>query len=471
MKSKNIRYKEENSENNRKLNSEVIGERFAFENIGCECLVDIRHVNGVAHYQLQIKAKETEKIHYAYDSQKRGLVKTDSEYKEILSQADSFDVLTELCNLKWAGKSEPSALVKFIKEYGFFLPIRDQNYWICDIEELSAVLKHLQNMIDLLHELSCDADKIDYNHLFELVFYYIFSDGCLLTLKDSGGENSYLKINACIHPFGELWWHPNPDEADEIFESICKAIDEKINDKYIESEKEYTSIDDAIEAEEQKKAIYKCYNFLIQDHISNQAVNLNDPKWLKYTLEKKPIEPYEDQENAEAIKWEIGFHYYTTFSEDDAEIRLVAEFLYNFNEEIASIAKITPNGRIECEQKIDFNKNSTFNDRYKNALIQIARSIYKRELDWGLKEIRPVCDSENFRPKWKIPSFLSALYFSLFYFDSNYQEYRICANETCRKWFPVPKSRKNKKYCSQKCANLAAQRRFQMKKQSRTKTP
>lgn len=465
------RFEHNKNMDNRKNNGIVIGERFVFENISSECRVDKIHVNGVPHYRLQIKVNETEKIHYAYDSRKGGLVKTDSEYKEILSQENMFDVLTELCNLKWDGISEPSALVKFIEEYGFFLPIQNQNYWICDVEELSVVLKHLQNMMDLLHELSRDADKIDYNHLFEMTFYYIFSDGYLLTFVDSSGEGNKLTINGCVHPFGELWWRPNPDKADEIFNSISGAIGEKIDDKHIESEKEsekksekeYTSIVDEMEEAEKKKAEYMRDGASIQDHISDQKVNLNLPSWAKYFLEKRPIDPYENQESQKGIEWEIGFYYYTTFSEDDAEIRLVAEFLYNFNKEIAPITKISPKGAIECKQEIDLNKNPAFNARYKNALIQIAKSVYKREFDWGLEGIRPVCDSENFRPKWNIPSLLSALYFSLFYFDSNYQEYRICANETCRKWFSVPKSKRNKKYCSSKCANLAAQRRFQMK--------
>lgn len=104
---------------NRKNNGEVIGERFEFENVKCDCLVDRIHENGIPHYQLQIKADNTKKIYYAYDSQKRGLVITDSECKEILSEKNKSDVLTELCNLKWDGENGPSQLVDFIKQHGF----------------------------------------------------------------------------------------------------------------------------------------------------------------------------------------------------------------------------------------------------------------------------------------------------------------------------------------------------------------
>lgn len=142
----------------------------------------------------------------------------------------------------------------------------------------------------------------------------------------------------------------------------------------------------------------------------------------------------------------------------------MVDFLYHFNTEVIGINRITPDGRVEFEREIDLNNSQTFNDRYKKLLIEIAKSVYKSELDWGLKRIRPVCNAESFRPKWNISSFLTALYFSLFYFDSEYQEYRICENETCRKWFSVPKSRRNKKYCNPECANLAAQRRFRRKK-------
>lgn len=335
-------------------------------------------------------------------------------------------------------------------------------------------------MISLLYELNRDEDKIDYNHLFELTFYYIFSDGHLMTIKDSNREDSDVVINGCVHPFGELWWNPNPSKAHETFDIFHEEIGRVINDKHKESEKEleeetkkepkkeYTSMTDAMAdmmADVMKEeAEYMCYDASIRDSISNQKVNLNDPEWLKYIQAQRPIEPYKNQEDTSEIEWEIGFYYYTTTDKDDAEIRLVAEFLYNFNKEIAPITKITPNGVIECEKKIELNNSPAFHDRYKNALIRIAKSVYKRELDWGLKGIRPVCDGENFRPKWNIPSLLSALYFSLFYFDANYQEYRICANETCRKWFPVPKSKRNKKYCNNECGNLVAQRKFQRKK-------
>lgn len=446
---------------NRKNNGEVIGERFEFENVKCDCLVDRIHENGIPHYQLQIKADNTKKIYYAYDSQKRGLVITDSECKEILSEKNKSDVLTELCNLKWDGENGPSQLVDFIKQHGFFFLIQTQNYWICDFDELCEVLKHLQNMIGLLHELHFKSEEINYNRLFNLTFYYIFSDGHPLTLRDCSDENNDCKINRCVHPYGELWWNPDLQLAEKMFYLIRKEIDDLVDP--IKDSEEYESIMDEMEDEERRKKICENYYYPIHDKILDQDVNLNGPSWLRYIEGKKPINPYENQKDSKEIEWEMGLHYYTTFLKDDAEIRLVAEFLYNFNEKVVPITKISPNGVIEFEQEINLNNSQAFDGRYKNALIQIARSVYKRELNWALQDIRPVCDAENLRPKWNIPSFLTALYFSLFYFDSEYQEYRICENETCRKWFSVPKSRRNKKYCSPKCANLAAQRRFQMK--------
>lgn len=424
---------------NRKNNGEVIGERFVFENRPCECKIDIIHNNGIQQYRLQVKASSCDRIFYAYDSRKRGLVTTDSAYREVL---DGNDVLTELCNLRLDITKEPEPLAEYFRKYGFFIPISDQNYAIYDFEELLKVLTRLQRMIDLLYELTCDFEKINYNHLFELTFYYILSDENASIVRDNKGSVN-LQIQGFLHPYSNIWWKP------DFLKIRAKLWPIFANGEDIEN-------------------LYESYNpsehyYVIYDSFIGQDVELNRLEWIQYIIDEEPIEPYQNQGRADEIAWEIAFHYLTV-SKENIELRKVVDFLYHFNTEVIGINRITPDGRVEFEREIDLNNSQTFNDRYKKLLIEIAKSVYKSELDWGLKRIRPVCNAESFRPKWNISSFLTALYFSLFYFDSEYQEYRICENETCRKWFSVPKSRRNKKYCNPECANLAAQRRFRRKK-------
>lgn len=463
----------ENDGNNdsRKNSGEVIGERFVFENRPCECKIDIVHNNGMQQYRIQVKASGCDRIFYAYDSRKRGLVTTDSEYREVL---DGNDVLTELCNLRSDITKEPEPLVKYFRKYGFFIPISDQNYAIYDLEELLKVITRLKKMIDLLHELTCDPRKIDFNKLFELVLYYIFSAGYTLDFQYDEESDFNRKIESCSYFYAKLWNNINLGKKEYniyFLRDIESPMIVKGNEKIELTPSNYDQYKQSKEPEDVKGIIRGSKRFRY-DYLLKEKVNILDELGCKLALidntettedEEEMVQQGVDCEDSQIIKNRIQCLYYITLVEKYNDVGPIADFLYHFNEDVASIIKITSDGTVELEKTIDLNKETSFDNRYKKILIEIAKLVYKRELDWALKDIGPACDTENFRPKWNIPSFLTALYFSLFYFDSEYQEYRICENETCRKWFSVPKSRRNKKYCSQKCANLAAQRRFQMK--------
>ena len=67
-------------------------------------------------------------------------------------------------------------------------------------------------------------------------------------------------------------------------------------------------------------------------------------------------------------------------------------------------------------------------------------------------------------PSWEIDDLLSALYFSIFYLNSELELYRQCANPRCSKWFLVRTTTTKKKYCSQECFNRVTQDKYRKNK-------
>ena len=57
-------------------------------------------------------------------------------------------------------------------------------------------------------ELTCDFEKINYNHLFELTFYYILSDENASIVRDNKGSVN-LQIQGFLHPYSNIWWKPD----------------------------------------------------------------------------------------------------------------------------------------------------------------------------------------------------------------------------------------------------------------------
>ena len=98
----------------------------------------------------------------------------------------------------------------------------------------------------------------------------------------------------------------------------------------------------------------------------------------------------------------------------------------------------------------------------KEALIKSGKAFYKEQIDYHIRNIKPVFSIEKDGPDWNIDSLLSALYLSIFYLNPKQEIYKEC--EYCGKPFLMRTTASNKKYCSMECANKATQARFRAKK-------
>lgn len=120
------------------------------------------------------------------------------------------------------------------------------------------------------------------------------------------------------------------------------------------------------------------------------------------------------------------------------------------------------------KRAIDLFTNYYFNEKehetqtkLKKATYSVAKDVFKEEIDYFIRNIKPSYNKEKLMPAWSVDSLLSALYFSFFYMNPNTEIYRICS--FCKKPFKLDKSTSTKKiYCSDKCRNAANQRKYRI---------
>ena len=107
------------------------------------------------------------------------------------------------------------------------------------------------------------------------------------------------------------------------------------------------------------------------------------------------------------------------------------------------------------------------NNKMKAALLKIAKDICKKEIDWNVKGVSAIYDQEKLKPGWDVDSLLTAMYFSIFYLDSNVELMKKCENPRCGRYFKVARTMSKKKYCSEQCRNRALQARHRLSLKNR----
>lgn len=148
------------------------------------------------------------------------------------------------------------------------------------------------------------------------------------------------------------------------------------------------------------------------------------------------------------------------------ETRAQISFLYKLVN-ISGIDQINTKEGVVFTKKIQTIINA-FDDELKSRLTNIAKHVIKTELDFNISRIRPSYNTDTLLGSWKIPDLLSAIYFSIFFLNPNFEIIKKCANSTCPNYYSVLHSNKRKKYCSQQCANAVNQRKSRARRQSKT---
>ncbi len=394
------------------------GNLFTFTNYKCECRVDINHTDdGRPMKRLRIKSDPTKPIRFAYTPQ-RGMVRINSA-----GSVTNDAILDELLSLP---DGNLDSLIEYFKKYGFIIPISSTTYESYKSAELFAIIRRIQYTIKLMTKIQ--EPQKDYMAILYLVYYLLFSNPVTI---NSLTNSSY---DTCPHKM--LEFIKNIDlSSDNDLPIYPPGEDDKAN--------QYFLIPDSI-----KGSDYKLY-------FTDYYPSFND------------TDPFGNPLHSADIAFHEIRHLFKNALNIPLRERQMVEFFFHLQNDISPICKIGPGGLLKFSRSDTTERfNKYFNTNMKTALINIAKTTIKEEIDHAISEITPDYDTNRMSASWYIPDYIASLYFSLFYMDSNLIIYRQCENPTCGGFFRISTTNSKKKFCDDKCRNAASQRRHRQKKQA-----
>jgi hypothetical protein len=330
----------------------------------------------------------------------------------------------------------------FFERYGFPFNISGSKYTTYDADVVQTFLIRIKAVILILNMLQAPS-KIEYTLLHAFVLYLVFSD--LAEIEPCTGE----AVQSHRHYYKML---------NESEERIAKLRDDFRNNRC----DAYTNRFDTI---------YTGKNAVKIPGVgkSDDPGSIDFAEWEKYWVEKKDanalnhtwVEKIEERRTLSKLEL-----YFMKDIENEKYHRMIDYF---YHAPIISNSDIdTPDDPTLSEMGLGAAINKEFNaeidQKLKAALVDVAKLVIKDEINYAVSRIKPDYDESTLSGKWLIPDLYSALYFSVFYMNSNAEIYRKCENPSCGKYFLVKTTNQRKKYCSQSCANAANQRVYRKRK-------
>ena len=454
----------------------VRGERFQFQNFGAECEIDTFHdYKGKAHYIVNVKSNSRKNHTYVYSPKDGGLIGFYEKNNTLIKDRVPFDDFLALGDYD---EEYPMRIQKYVKKYGFFWPISEQKYVRYDLEKIFFSLQPLRRLHELMEELTVPANLIDYERLFKLTFFFVFlkrpsfeyemypSEGYgKMENRDWDQRSDKKEMEFCSYSFCRAWWPPAYVAPEP---NLYKYQRENMSISDATTEYKFILPNGEVIEASSKDAEHACQDvknddneelFCINDTFLGEYAFLRKRDWEDYIQDRLKL--YKFQNSSEMISWRLN-SLYLSLPQSDIEARSIIDFLFHFNNNVSRIEDISLDGIIDINDNLY--RNKAFDKKYKSALLRLAKMVCKKELNWGIKDIHPVCDIERLRPDWKIPDLISALYFSHFYSNPEFVIYRKCENPTCSKYFRVLRTNDKQKYCSKECSNQVAQKLYRQRK-------
>ncbi len=291
-------------------------------------------------------------------------------------------------------------LIKFMNDNGFIFPVEIDNYETIKKEELLNILTRLKLTVELMSNIS--SIKKDYHKIVLSIINLLF----------------YRPVEFTTDSMQSTYTTHHYDYVD-----LLKSSGDTLSDK--RKQQEFNSDVYTIEND----TIFPNYEINIADY--NDIICSAIPSIFK----------------------NIMCLYVGLDSKNTIE-RKITDVLYHSLKECKSL------------ESFGNTKNSLKNisDNFQKTIIDVAKYIIGEEINSNLNRIYPVYNMDKMTPSWKIDDLLSALYFSIFYLNSELELYRQCANPRCSKWFLVRTTTTKKKYCSQECCNRVTQDKYRKNK-------
>lgn len=381
---------------------------FEFTSFACDCEIDLTHPSkGIAKHTYRLYLKN-DTIYYAYIAG-RGLVSKNKN-----GAVDGRAVLPDLLVIK---DGDAKAVETFIEKHGFFLPLDPNEDNAIDAESLFGLIDRLKATVNLISALG--EPKMDYARILALTLYLLLSPEVIIQLP-----NFYSPFVTCVHDIGKIW-----NGAYPINENFLRSEDigYNVNDGF--------KIVDSVRPPETWLTTNEYSDAVGGEHLDLSGVKANATYLFR---------------NAKAV---------------NSSCRLAIDFLYHFCKEVGDIKSWNHKGELTflTRQPTAVQFSEKFDKLLQSALIALAKSTLKTEIEYNLNGIVPSYNTETMAPSWRVEYLLAGLYFSVFYMRPKVELYRTCANPNCRLPFLVKTTSSKQKYCQAACANAMAQRNHRRK--------
>jgi len=374
---------------------------FIFLSNGCFSAIDKIHISpDEIKNIIKVESLSSKPIKFAFQP-KDGLVRIDEKTGATVEE----NILSSLISID---DSQIENYKKFFEKNGFLFPISSDKFEQIDDEMLIRLIDKMKSTVQLISQIS-ELEKKDYKKILSLTLSLLLSNPFQIEI----GNRIY---QSCEH--------------------------ELLNDEFIVAnnlpKNEFLNTD-------------KDWMFEVKDSIYGKSkVHMDD-----YRLYVTDPEIGDFERSI--------MHSYVNHQKAPKRERLLIEFLYHVYFDIGSFHGVSPD---EILFNIGFKSNgpipnwSAFDDKLKQALIEVAKIVISEEINSNMDGVHPEYDSNLMEPRWKVDSLLSALYFSIFYMRPNIEVTRLCANPKCNRYFTVSRTSSKKKYCSNECCNRALQNRY-----------
>ncbi len=389
---------------------------FTFFSNACECMTDTEHISKTEVKEtLKMKSHENAQLRFAFAPEK-GLVK-------ILDTGavGSERILTELISLS---DTDRTALESFFENYGFFFPVNNERLEAVEMNSVWGVVKRVKAVVLLMSEL--ESAQKNYKRLLALVLYLLMESPA--EIKVSAYEEPYV---TCSHPFYNAYRNlaqiPEADGSRDAFSGDTYQIRDTIYGPQFP-----LNIND--------------YNDIISGTLTHPGA-------------------------AQSEFFKNITYLYRNAADAGDECRQIIDFLFHFQSDISIITSWNPLGKLtlsENEAACTLRYREAFGEEMKDALLKIAKTVIKEELDYNLSGVLPVYDIKTMAPSWYITDLLTGLYFAVFYMRPGIELYRRCANPSCNRYFLIKTTSAKQKYCDTSCGNAAAQRNHRKRVKERS---
>lgn len=387
----------------KKISQFFINNFFNFKSYACKCEKEPIYTTPgePVKYNLKIFARKDAPIQFSYAPGK-GLF-----LSGVAGGLQEKNILGQLISIK---DNDIDSLIAFFEKFGFLLPVSDSEYETVDADAIFTFIHRIKATVYLLSGIS----KKDYKRILINATYLLYGPTYALNLLSGISYETYRH------------------EYTQLIDGYCAFRDLSFDQEVFDTRK-----------------------FTINDSIYG-AVSMDAP--LYNALRSGATTAMEGSTETH-FKHLVAL--YSNY-EADEDLRMLIDFYYNYQTKVGIFKNIEAN-------KITYYGNpnrDNFDATLEGTLLTLAKKVLADEINANIVGVYPQYNGKALQPIWQLNSLLQSLYFSIFYIRPGVELYKECENPNCKheKYFLVPATVTNKKYCCQACANAAAQRRSRQRK-------